>query len=123
MLVFGDFEKDANKVTKLDGTGAPAGWGSAFKIDRLINHIGGWKGQLTSTEIPDEALLTLVGKTVYVLSYKQKEPKNDKYPYMTYQVVAAEQEKKGGVFMDGGDWLREFFEDQVVKGKVKNYAG
>lgn len=121
--IYGDFQKDADGNVALDATGAPKGWGSAFKIDRLINHIGGWNQQLTSIQIPDEALLTVVGKTIYTLDYRQKDPKNPKYPYAHYQVVAAETEVgRDGNVIDGGVWLRDFFLDQVAKGKVKNFA-
>jgi hypothetical protein len=119
MLIYGDFQKK-DGVAEVDINGAPVGWGSAFKVDRLINHIGGWKKELTSTEIPNEALLTLIDKKVYVLSYEIP-PVNGKRTYRTLQILAAETETLEGKQVDGGTWLKDYFLKQVKAGKIKNY--
>jgi hypothetical protein len=120
MTIYGDFEKDANKQTLLDPSGAPQGWGSAFKIDRLINQVGGWNGELASKEIPDEALLPLIGKTVYTLQYASKKEDGTKV-MKDYQIVARETEFAKGAEIDGGVWLLENFRKQVADQKIRNY--
>jgi hypothetical protein len=120
MTIYGDFEKDADKKMLVDATGAPQGWGSAFKIDRLINQVGGWNGELTSPEIPDEALVPLIGKTVFTLQYASKKEDGTK-TMKDYQIVAREKEFAKGAEIDGGVWLLEHFRKQVADQKIRNY--
>jgi len=120
ITIYGDFQKGPDKKALLDASGAPQGWGSAFKIDRLINQVGGWNGELVSTTIPDEALLPLVGKTIYTLSYASRDKDGNKQ-MKDYQIVAREKEYAKGAEIDGGVWLLENFRNQVTQQRIKNY--
>jgi len=109
MTVYGDFERDAR--------GLVTGWGSAFKIDRLINHIGGWNQELQSQEVPVEALNMLIAKEVYHLQYCKGLTPGGQRQMVNYQIVAGLVEND----QPGDRWLLENFRRQVDADKIKNY--
>jgi hypothetical protein len=116
MIVYGDFEKDAR--------GLITGWGSAFKIDRLINHIGGYNQEIDSIEIPVAAYACLEGKEIFVLQFVGGiSEKTGKPQYKDYQIVANLEEYSGKTktMVPGDEWLLESFQGQLDRGKIKNF--
>lgn len=105
LTIYGDFKKDER--------GCLTGWGSAFRIDRLINHVGGWNGELNEPVIPQEALECLIGKTVMFLQYVKGKSDEGKTRYATYQIVADETE--------GMDYLVAAFKKDLKEGYLGNY--
>jgi hypothetical protein len=114
MRIFGKYNR---KGTELE-------FGSVFKIARLVEKIGLWKGSFNPDgTIPDSALESLIGKQCVTLDYPGRD-KNGEARSQTYQLVAALEERvKGGMKVPGAQWLRDKFDADVAGGYIKDFAG
>lgn len=85
--LFGSFGRD-------ERTGEITGWGSAFKVDQVLNDLGAYDGlseeqkEINNGVIPPDALEAIRGMRVHYLLYcSGKNPNKDKPVYNTYWKV------------------------------------
>jgi hypothetical protein len=120
VMLFGKFARDAaGRIEK---------WGSAFKVQLLLEKVAGWKGTIGEDgKIPDEALEALLGKECFTLSYpawKKRDGNitNEKVTN-THMLVAGLQmwDSNQRKLVPGDAWLKENFERERAGGYVKDF--
>ena len=94
-----------------DDSGSIIGWGSAFKLSKLFI-VAGIEGALNEDgTIPEDLLESLIGRSIYVLSYLTGLRDDESLKYQMWDVVEKDRQS-----------IISEFESALQKGYPRNYA-